>query len=375
MRVAQFCDCYTPRINGVTTSLQMLKAGLEEAGHEVRLVVPDYPNQCQPESGVHRLRSLYMPLQPEDRMGLPWPALGWKPDVVHVHTPFSIGLQGWWLARRHRLPLVFTHHTLWEEYAHYLKGVPLWLGRGIGKSLCDFYFRQAQAVVLPSQQVARTLVGTRVLGLHRVIPTGIDFEEFAHGDSSAVVEEMPQEPCFLYMGRIGKEKSLDFLLRCFCQYRQEGGPFHLVLIGGGPELEPLKSLARNLGVGPEVHFLGYRQRHQLKHYLAAARAFLFASQTETQGLVLLEASAAGLPVVAVRASGVNEAVEHETNGLLVDPGQPQAFVEAMWRLQREPELYSRLSRQAQEWAQGFSTQEMARKMTSLYEAIGGRRSP
>lgn len=377
MRIAHFSDCYTPRINGVTTSIQVLKRALEREGHEVHAFVPRYQRQDPQESHVHRIGSVYMPLQPEDRMGVPWPPArmrqlySQKFDVIHVHTPFNMGWMGYSKAFFGRTPMVFTHHTLWEEYAHYLKVVPLKLGRWVGRQLCDFYFRRAKAVVMPSQEVAEAIKG-RLRCPYAVIPTGIDCKALQHGDARAAREELrlgADEPLFLYVGRMGKEKSIDFLLKAFRAYRQAGGKAHFALIGGGPELENLKRMTVEMGIESNCHFLGYRQRDRLKDYLAATRLFLFASQTETQGLVLLEAAAAGVPVVAVRASGVNEAVDPEGSGLLTSPGQLEEFLAAIRRLDGDPELHGRLSQRASRWAELFSDQEMGRKMTDLYRSL------
>ncbi len=377
MRIAHFSDCYTPRINGVTTSIQVLKRALEREGHEVHVFVPRYQLEDPAEGHVHRIGSVYMPLQPEDRMGVPWPPAQMRQlyrqkfDVVHVHTPFNMGWMGYSKAFFGRTPMVFTHHTLWEEYAHYLKWVPRKLGRWVGKQLCDFYFRRAKAVVMPSQEVAEA-IKARLRCPYEVIPTGIDCKALHGGDAAAAREELQlgeNEPLFLYVGRMGKEKSIDFLLQAFRNYRQAGGQAHFALIGGGPELENLKRLAREIGVAQSCHFLGYRLRDRLKDYLAATKIFLFASQTETQGLVLLEAAAAGVPVLAIKASGVNEAVDPEGSGLLTSPGQMEEFVAAMRRLDSDHDLHQRLSQRASRWAELFSDREMARKMTDLYRSL------
>lgn len=380
MRIAHFSDCYTPRINGVTTSIQVLKQALEEAGHEVLLFAPRYPQKSDAEPGVIRLPSAYMPLQPEDRMSLPAPGPWWsqRVDVVHVHTPFNAGWMGWWKSFLQRVPLVFTHHTLWEEYAHYLKGVPLPLGRAVGRGLCNFFFERSSAIVIPSQEVAEALVGTRIRRPAQVIPTGIVCEDFRHGDPGRVWEELrlpAGTPMLLTVGRMGKEKSVDQLLGVFQAYRGQGGQAHLMLIGGGPELPALRVMAERLGVGEVTHFLGYRPRLELRHYMAASQLFVFASRTETQGLVVLEAAAAGLPVVAVRASGVSEAVEHERTGLLLPP-DPEAMVSALLALDQDPSRRQSWAQQARHWAESFSSREMARKMLELYVSLpspGSRR--
>lgn len=380
MRIAQFSDCYTPRINGVTTSIRVLKQALEAEGHEVLLFAPKYRLINPVEANLHRWSSLYMPLQPEDRASLLWPpaevSAWWrsKVDIIHVHTPFNVGLYGWWKARFQGVPMVFTHHTLWEAYAHYLKIVPLPVGRWIGRKMCDFYFQQARAVVMPSLEVEKQLRDSgRVRGRSEVISTGIYCEQFADGDAGIVHQELglsSDEPMFLYVGRIGKEKSLDFVVDCFAEYRGRGGKGCLVIIGGGPETQALQNQAQSLGVAQEVRFLGYRQREVLKHYMAAARAFLFASQTETQGLVILEAAASGLPVIAARASGVNEAVEDLGSGILVDPGDREAFVQAMQRLESDLDFWASLSQRSRVWAERFSAREMGRKMLELYASLG-----
>ena len=377
MRIAHFSDCYTPRINGVTTSIQVLKRALEQQGHEVHLFVPAY-RKDPAEQFVHRLPSVYMPLQPEDRMGVPWPSASLRQlyrhkfDIIHVHTPFNLGWMGYAKARLSDTPMVFTHHTLWEEYAHYLKVVPLRLGRWVGRQLCDFYFNRSAAVVMPSKEVADK-IKSRLRSRWEVIPTGIHCQDLQGGDAHQARQELslgPDDELFLYVGRMGKEKSIDFLIRAYRDYRQAGGRAHFALIGGGPELERLKGLTVELGIEQSCRFVGYRLRDTLKHYLAASKLFLFASQTETQGLVLLEAAAAGVPVVAVRASGVNEAVEHEQTGLLTSPGETQEFLKALQRLDQDPQLYARLSENSRAWADRFSDCEMGRKMTNLYRSLG-----
>lgn len=378
MRIAHFSDCYTPRINGVTTSIQVLKRALEQQGHEVHLFVPRY-RKDPPEEHVHRVASVYMPLQPEDRMGVPWPSASLRQlyrlkfDIVHVHTPFNIGLMGYGKACLSGTPMVFTHHTLWEEYAHYLRFVPLRLGRWVGRQLCDFYFNRSAAVVMPSQQVADT-IKSRLRGRYEVVPTGIHCQDLQGGDARKARQELnlgPDERLFLYVGRMGKEKSIDFLIRAFRDYRQAGGQAHFALIGGGPELESLKRLTVELGVDQSCRFVGYRLRDTLKHYLAASRLFLFASQTETQGLVLLEAAAAGVPVVAVRASGVSEAVDDERTGLLTAPGQSNEFLQALLRLDQDAPLYQTMVENSRAWAERFSDCEMGRRMTNLYRSLAG----
>ena len=376
MRVAHFVDCYRPVINGVVTSVASLKEALEKRGHEVLVYAPSHPGFVDEEPNVHRFYATWQPFQPEDRMALPWPPsavrryLREKVDVVHVHTPFNLGLIGWWKARRNRTPMVFTHHTLWEEYIHYLR-LPPRLGRRVALGVCDFYFRRSKKLIAPSDQV-RDRILHRTEAPIEVIPTGIDPHDFQGGQAEQARQELSLDaatPLFVFVGRVGKEKSIDHLLRVFARVLKDEPTWVLAVVGGGPELEALKAYAAQLELGQSVRFMGYRARYGLKHYLAAARAFLFASQTETQGLVLLEAAAAGCPVLAVRASGVTEAVDPGTTGYLHDPGDIEGMAASILRLGRQPELAAQLGHAGVAWAQRFSSQAMAARMEELYRSI------
>lgn len=372
MRVAMFCDCYIPVINGVVTSIACLKAALEAEGHTVTLYVPAVPKHRDTDSAIHRFTSFVWPLQPEERFSIPWPPKTMREfkaddcDVIHVHTPFNVGLLGWWKAWRAGRPMVFTHHTLWEEYVHYLPMPRSW-GRAIALGLCGFFFRRSRRIIAPSEEVRARLVSQGVRRPVEVIPTGIDPELFHGGDASRV-PVAPDERLFLFIGRVGKEKSIDFVLKAFAEVLKEEPRYRLILIGDGPERAALENQARQLGLGDRCQFLGYQPRADLKHYLAAARGFLFASLTETQGLVSLEAQAGGVPVVGVRASGTSEAVKDGHTGFLLEPGDLKGFKDAILRLGRDDELYSRLHENAAVWAEGFSSKEMAHKMEDAYKA-------
>jgi glycosyltransferase involved in cell wall biosynthesis len=375
MKIAMFADCYHPIVNGVTTSIQLLLQALTQAGHEVRLFAPAVPGYRDSQPWVRRFASVQFPLHPEERVSLPIPlrhvreALAFGPDVVHLHTPFNVGAIGWLVAARLGCPRVFTHHTLFEEYLHYVPLPPEVL-RPIAVGLCRFFWNTSSVVVAPSQQVAQR---QREQGLRRplqVIPTGVDVESFQGGDPGFAREELGlglDEPILLYMGRLAREKSLEFLLEVLARARQTDPRLRLLLVGDGPHRPELQQRAEALGLQEAAVFLGYRGRGDLKHYLAASTLFVFASQTETQGLVLLEAQSAGLPVLAVRASGCTEAVASGRSGLLVEPGDLSAFTETLLRLVTDGVLRSHLAEGALAQAQAFSMSAMGARMLALYQ--------
>jgi len=379
MRIAMFADCYHPIVNGVTTSIHLQVQALTQAGHDVRLFAPAVPGYRDSETWVRRFASVRFPLHPEERVSFPLPlghlreALAFNPDVVHLHTPFNVGALGWLVASRLGRPRVFTHHTLFEEYLHYVPLPPDVL-RPVALGLCRFFWNTSVVVVAPSQQVAQRQCEQGLRRPLRVIPTGVDVESFRGGDPRIPREELglsPEDPVLLYMGRLAREKSLDFLLEALGLARQRAPGLRLLLVGDGPHRPILQQRARELGLEDAAVFLGYRPRGDLKHYLAASSLFVFASQTETQGLVLLEAQSAGVPVLAVRASGCTEAVASGRSGFLVEPGDLQGFTETLLRVVSDRELRARLAEGALGHAQTFSVATMGARMLEVYQQAAG----
>lgn len=370
-----FSDCWHPVINGVVTSIDILKTRLEMDGHEVDLYVPGKPGLQEADPRVHRFFSVTAPFHRESRFSLPHPwsnvnyLMRHRPDVIHIHTPFNLGLLAQWAADKLKVPFVFTHHTLWEEYVHY---VPLLSKRMLRKTAIDFcrnICNRSAGVIAPSEEVRDRLLEQGVRQPIEVIPTGIDVELFEKGDPQPVREALgipPDAPVAVYAGRMGKEKSLDFLLDAFALVAARLPGAHLLMLGGGPEKAALEDQARSLGLADRVHFTGYVKRSEMVNYFKAARVFVFASTTETQGLVSLEAQASGIPVAAVRASGSSEAVAHDVTGFLV-PQDKEAFAAHALRLLEDDVLQQRMAEAALARAWSFSSRAMAERSLALYQ--------
>ena len=372
-----FADCWHPAINGVVTSLDILCARLERLGHEVELFVPAWPNTPPDPPRVHRFVSLCLPsIHRESRFSLPLPWSNMRrlaqvrPDVIHVHTPFNLGQLGTWAARRLGIPYVFTHHTLWEKYVHYVPLLSRRLLQAAAISLCRRMCNRAALVITPSHEVCDRLRTQGVVRPIEVIPTGIDTAVFQGGEPDRVRGALgipPGEPVALYAGRLAREKSVDVLLHAFAEVVRSVPRAHLVVVGGGPEQEMLERLSQRLGLRDtnSVHFTGYQPRPELVHYFKMARVFMFASTTETQGLVSLEAQAAGCPVVAVRASGSSEAVLHGKTGFLV-PNEVSALATSTRRLLVDDSLQQAMAECAEQWAWSASSLEMASRTLAVY---------
>jgi glycosyltransferase involved in cell wall biosynthesis len=377
-----FSDCYHPVINGVVTSIDVLRSNLMKAGHEIELFVPDKPGFSDHDLSIHRFFSLTAPFHKESRFTLPHPwghikrLQDWAPDVLHIHTPFNLGLVGLYVSEKLGLPYVFTHHTLWEEYVHYVPLVSRRLLRKTAIAVCRQFCNGASTVVAPSDEVKSRLLTQRVRQPIEVIPTGIDVECFAEGDGAAIRTRyglLPEHRVAIYVGRMGKEKSLDFLLNAFAQVSREVPEARLLMVGGGPEKTVLEEQTRSLGLQDRVTFTGYVPRTDLASYFRAARVFLFSSVTETQGLVSLEAQASSCPVVAVRASGSNEAVADQETGFLV-PQNEADFAAHTIRLLCDDALQARMASSALERALHFSSRIMVERHLQVYEqAVDDRR--
>lgn len=370
MRVAVFSDCYFPAINGVVTSIHQQLEALSGLGHQVELFCPQYAGSEGLDEGVYRLWARPFIFHKREQFSLPWPPrvlrrmLKEPYDAVHIQTPFSVGLTGMAVAWARRLPRVFHHHTLWEEYVDYLP-VPKRFTAAGSVALCRGVANRCHGVVAPSSEVKERFREQGVKTAIDVIPTGIRAQRFRGGQS--LLESGREEDVCLYVGRLAHEKSLGSLIQVFQKIHAEHEGARLWLVGDGPARADLERQAASLGLADVCRFFGFVERESLRDYVASARIFLFTSLTETQGLVLLEAQAGGLPVVAYRASGVNEAVDDGVSGFLVETGNESKMAATALRLLRDSGLREKISANAQAWSEKFSVERMGEALVCTYE--------
>jgi glycosyltransferase involved in cell wall biosynthesis len=335
VRIGLFTNNYLPFCGGVTISVETLRRGLEARGHEVWTFAPRFAGAADSDPRVVRVPSLPAVTYPEFALPVPWaPVIARRarrlaPDVFHAHHPFLLGPAARRLAWRLGRPLVFTYHTRYEKYAHY---VPLTrpLVEAAALRLSTRFARRADAVIAPSAVVRDHLRARGVTTPIAVVPTGVDLARFAPGERLAARGALglsAEEPVVLYVGRLDREKSVERVLLAFDRIAGTLGRARLWLVGQGKELDVLRRQAGRLAAGDRVHFAGVRPHALLAAWYQAADLFLFASETETQGLVLAEAAACGLPAVAVTAPGCEEVVRDGETGILTK-GDPAALAEA-----------------------------------------------
>lgn len=323
MKIAMMTNNYKPFVAGVPVSVERLTVSLRNLGHETVVFAPTYENM-ETEEGVVRYRSLVKSVC----NGAAVPD-GLDPvierafcegnfDVIHVHHPMVIGWTALHLSQKYRVPVVFTYHTRYEQYLHYL-GMS-WL-----KNIMPAYIRafasKCDGVIAPTPGIKEYLNDICVETPVSVLPTGILAEGFYPDKekAQALRGALAGDKKYLFctVARLAKEKNLDFLLESLSLRKRQGkSDFRLALVGEGPEGAHLKKRAEQLDLKDEIVFVGKVPNSEIKNYCAAADWFLFTSTTETQGIVSLEAMAAGTPVLAVDATGTRDIVKDGENGYL-----------------------------------------------------------
>lgn len=380
MRVLMVSDVYFPRVNGVSTSIETFRRALGEYGVELRLVVPRYGNEGD-IPGVIRVPGRSIPGDREDRL------VGWRAmhravlaaaqdcDLIHIQTPFMAHYAGIKAARRLGLPVVATYHTLFEEYLqHYAPWLPAeWL-RGLARRFSRKQCNALDAVIVPSSAMRERLGSYGVTREMVVLPTGIPVEQFAGGNGPAFRYQhgiLSTRPVALFVGRVAHEKNIGFLLHAL-EYTRRLRPDVLLLIAGeGPAVPDLKEKVKALGLRDHVQFIGYLDRSEaLPACYAAANVFVFASRTETQGLVLLEAMAAGLPVVALSEMGTTDILA-PGRGAFSPPDDPKAFGETVAHLLNRPSAWQHLREDAPVYAREWSDTAMAGRLAACYRRWAG----
>lgn len=380
MRVLFISDVYFPRVNGVSTSIRTFRADLAAAGVDTTLIAPEYPAAGPAEPQLVRVPSSGVPRDPEDRrmrwtaLNAALEALGPRSfDLVHIHTPFVAHYAGVRFGRRAGIPVVATYHTFFEEYLHhYVPFLPRALGRSLARRFTLSQCAQLDAIVVPSEPMRALLLGYGVTTLTHVIPTGLPADRFAPGDGARFRARFSidaDRPLLLYVGRVAHEKNIEFLLHSFVALRRARPDALLVIAGEGPARPHLEAQAVELGIAPHTRFIGYLDREQgLADCYAAADVFVFASRTETQGLVLLEALAQGRPVVSTAVLGTASILQPGC-GARVAPEKPDAFARIVLDVLDDRERAARLSAQARVYAQSWASANMARRLADLYREL------
>lgn len=376
MNIAKFSDSYYPYVSGVVRSVEIFRNELQKLGHNVYIFAPSYRRQKE-EDGVFRFPAITAPTNKDFSLAWPFaPGAGkmlkdLKIDLVHCHSPFLMGNVGARAARSQNLPLVFTHHTMYDLYVHY---VPLFpgLARKAVLSFVRKFCNGCDLVVTPTNVIADRLRGFGINAPLRAIPTGLKMEEFNNADAGWLRREYnvpPEEKILLCVARFGKEKNLDMIMEAFQMINRACPSTRLFLVGLGPYEEQLHTMANQMGLTSKVTIIGRPlPRQTLTNYYAGADLFIYAATTETQGIIISEAQAVGLPVVAVGAYGVAEMVNDGYDGFLT-PESAEALAEKSLAVLQNKELRQLLGVQARQSAQLMAAEATAKNMADAYQGL------
>lgn len=383
VRVLGITDVYFPNADGISNAVHTLCRELRAKGHVVTLIAPDYGRGVDsPAEDVVRISSHRVLFDPDNRLMKIQRVLeladrlrGWHYDLVHIHTPFMAHYLGLALGRRLRLPVVETYHTVFEEYlqAHLPllpKSIAQWAGRSLTHSQCQ----AVDALVVPSEAMRDVLYRTGVTTPVTVVPLGIEPSLFAQGDGAAFRRHHgigADQPLLLYSGRVAEDKNVFFLLDVLQAIRQARPDVLLVIAGEGPAEGQLRQRAAEQELMPNLLFLGdLTHAHQLLDGYQAADVFLFPSRRETHALGVLEAMAAGVPVVASRVGGIPGVVIDGQTGWLVEPRNVNALGEALCRILRDGQARHAMGQAARERAaEHFSAEVVVPRLEALWDSI------
>lgn len=389
MRIGIFTETFTPDINGVVTSVVSLKKALEAHGHEVYVVtnhaniiktVYDEENRILRLPGI-KLDFLYgykisSPIQLQANKTIK----DWNLDVIHIQQEFGIGTYGRFLASHWEIPLLNTYHTTYEDYTHYVNILDSSLVEKFSKKVVEIYSKsftkRSNIIISPSEKTKEMLEGYGINKLIRVIPTGLDIENFnVDNTSEAEKEEIiskyninPDDTIFTYVGRIAKEKSIDEVIIAFSEIKEKALKAKLLIVGGGPDLDDLKKFASKLDLNDYVFFEGQVDSSEVAKYYHTAHAFISASTTETQGLTYIEALASGLAVFAKEDDVLNQIViEGETGYFFADSSELASKIETFIK---HPEVKEEIYQNALAMSKKYSLEEYYNKIIETYkEAI------
>lgn len=371
-------NTYTPHVGGVARSVKTFSEEYRKRGHRVLVVAPTFPDMPKNEIDVVRIPAIQQFNASDFSIALPIPGLltdaldRFQPDIVHAHHPFLLGMTALRVARYRHLPLVFTHHTLYEQYTHYVPGDSPILKHFVIE-LATRYANLSDQVFAPSESIQDLLQKRGVTQPIAVISTGVKLDHFMTGDGALLRRQLhiPEEAFVVgHVGRLAPEKNLEFLAEAVAAFLKTHHCACFLVVGAGPSEPVIHQVFSRQGLDKRLYFTGVLEASQLANALHAMDLFAFSSKSETQGMVLTEAMAAGLPVVALDATGVREVVKDRKNGRLIKEETIDVFAAGLqWAADQPTDRLQALKHSALETAEVFSLPNTADKTLSCYQML------
>ena len=387
LKIGFFTDTYLPQVNGVVTSIELFRQELERQGHEVYIFCPRVAGEKDGER-VIRFKSFRFLFQPEYHVSVPFSRHilrdFWSKDldIVHAHTPFSIGLMGYYYSYIKRVPFVHTYHTLYPEYikSYILKG--RFITPGMVAKLSAVFSNRCDLTIAPSVKIKKLLEGYGVTKPIKILATGVKIKDFRvkarPNNFRKQFKLKPSDKILTFVGRLGKEKNIDFLISALPLIQKQisarggsasgGKNAKLVIIGDGPHRANLQKQASRLKVRNSVIFTGYYKKPDVIKAYQASDLFVFASLTDTQGIVIIEAAAAGLPIIAVKDHAFSNILRTGQNGFATGENL-QEFTDKVCQVLKNKKLYDKMARKSSQIAKEFSIENQTRKLVRIYRDL------
>ncbi len=383
MNILMITNSYTPHISGVEKSIMSFSEIFRERGHNVKIVAPETDEPVTDDKDVVRVTSIKNFNHTDYPVGLPMPGEldslieEFKPDIVHSHFPFFIGSSAARVAAAYNIPLVFTYHTMYERYIHYVSCDSERVRKFV-TMLASGYCNLCDMVIAPSTGVKNILLEREVNVPIEVVPTGIKIQQFAKPSSPDVRSRygIPDNAFVAgYTGRFTTEKNLEFLAEALSIVLSQKENAYFMMIGDGPLKETLEDLFESKGLKDRAVFTGKIQSDELTDAYHCMDVFTFTSKTETQGMVLAEAMAAGVPVVAIDGPGIDDIVKDGFNGFLINTDSPSEFADKVMELYDcDEETRRRFKKNAADTAEEFSIEKCADVILKKYREVISRES-
>jgi len=393
MNIVMFTDAYWPRVNGVTVSVDSYSKALVKLGHKVVIICSSYPEDPEvpvsPAGAAEWPRIVRVPSMPafvtkEDRIAK-FHKWFWvfkqvelfNPDVIHINTEFVIAEFGFWYAKIHNVPAIYTFHTMWEDYGpNYFPMFPRVVVRLVVRGILFNILNRSYKVIVPTPQIDVVVRKYKSNTKTFLLPTGIEPELFDHDEEqrAAFRKEMEKryprlagKRILLFAGRVAKEKNIGFLLAILPSILARRPDAVLLIAGNGPDQEYFRDEVKRLGIEEACVFTGYVDRKELALIYAISEVFMFPSLTDTQGLVTLEAMLSGTPVVAIGALGTLMVMGGDNGGFMVKNDAAE-FTSRVLELLEDSDLAGRKAIEARTHALAWSIEELTKKLVDFYKS-------
>lgn len=387
MKIAIFTDAYMPLISGVVTSIVTLKEGLEALGHEVYVITPRAPKQkVEEDPFVIRLRGIPAPRKSLKGFKLvPWVSRHIRPlkkynfDIIHIHTEFSMGILGMALGRSAKIPMVYTLHTSYQDYTHYIsKSLTYFLpstAMRLAYMINNHYTKVCDMTIVPTKKIYTKMKRLDHDGRFTILPSGVDLvpfykESYKKEEVQALKEKLEikdDEFTAIIVARISKEKSITDLVHAYVEFHKEFPKSKFIIIGDGPDKNALDSLIDKKEARQYIQTLGFVKHSEVGLYYQIADVFLNASTTETQGLTYVEALAASLPIIVRYDEVFDDFVTNNVNGIFFY--ETVELVEILKKIQTDKDILKTLSENARPSVKNYSKEHYAKQAEKLYKEL------